>query len=262
MIAAQFKKDYAQMTAQGVEFTPEDIVRLNALAVKVRLSQDAAQTVHLPRLAFLGRLTLREPTIAHELWIEEAARWIDTNDDRNFLWLHGYALSQKAEKLPDAFNPKKLVKAVYRFAGKRLCGFTHEQLTSAVEYVLFGANWIVGERGPEKSKSGVEVEERTEKPALRLGLQTSTPSPTIGLLVNARAMRLPITLDDAKRMTASELEEAIVRARIHDEDYDRDRMRNEAFGEYVRAREEIRARSKPTEEKPENPKDEKTTPCK
>lgn len=53
MIADIFKKDYRQMTAQGVKFTPEDIVLLNALAVKVRLTQNAARTTHLPRLAFL-----------------------------------------------------------------------------------------------------------------------------------------------------------------------------------------------------------------
>ena len=53
MIADLFRKDYRQMTAQGVTFTPEDIVLLNALAVKVRLSQNAARTTHLPRLAFL-----------------------------------------------------------------------------------------------------------------------------------------------------------------------------------------------------------------
>ena len=44
MIADIFKKDYRQMTAQGVKFTPEDIVLLNALAVKVRLTQNAART--------------------------------------------------------------------------------------------------------------------------------------------------------------------------------------------------------------------------
>ena len=37
----------------------------------------------------------------------------------------------------------------------------------------------------------------------------AAPSPTIGLLTRARALRLPISLDDAKRMTASELAEAV-----------------------------------------------------
>jgi len=249
MISSQFKRDYAQMTAQGVTFTPEDIVRLNALAVKVRLAQNAGRAgrVALPRLAFLDTrlcslfpvpccLILREPTIAHELWIEEASQWIDTSDDRNFLWLHGYALSRPAEKLVDAFAPKKVVKAVYTFAAKRLCGFTHEQLSAAVEYVLFGANWVVGEKataGGDARLSGRDGELRDPDEA---------SSPTIGVLTTARALRLGITLDDAKKMTASELEEAILAARINDGDYDAQAAKNAAFAEYVRAREEIRGR--------------------
>jgi len=236
MISDQFKKDYRQMTAQGVEFTPDDVVRLNALAVKIRLSQNAANTVHLPRLAFLGKLVLREPTIAHDLWIEEASRWIDVGDDRNFLWLHGYALSTRAEKLVDAFDPKRLVKKVYRFAAKRLCGFTREQLSAAVEYALFGADWKVGEQGP---RTKVEVEKASD---VNLNLQPQPLSPTLGLLVNAKAHRLPISLDEAKRMTASELDEAITRCLMNDDAIDVKKARKLALKEYCLAREEIRAR--------------------
>nr|AIF26372.1 hypothetical protein [uncultured bacterium fosmid pJB16B1] len=237
MISDLFRKDYRQMTAQGVTFTPEDIVRLNALAVKVKLSQNAAQEINLPRLAFLDDLTLREPTIAHDLWIEEASRWIDCRDDRNFMWLHGYALSRPAEDLVDALKPKKVIKAVYRFAAKRLCRFTRVQLQEAIEYVLVGADWTSGEHGPAKS-------EPTSGEATSSSLQKyDQPSPTLGLLASCRAIRLPITLDDAKKMTASELEQVRARARILDHKFDPGEAKNDAMGEYVRAREEIRARS-------------------
>jgi len=227
MISDQFRRDYKTMTAQGVKFTPEDIVRLNALSVKVSLSRNAAGTVHLPRLAFLGKLVLREPTVAHELWIEEASRWIDCRDDRNFLWLNGYALSQRAEKLPDATNPKKVIRTVYGFASKRLCGFTTAQLKAAVTYALVGNDWWNGETGGSADK--VERE----------GVSSS---PTIGLLVDAKALRLPITVDEANRMTASELYEIINRSVAFDEKFDPDRAHQRAFGAYVRAREEIRSR--------------------
>ena len=91
------------MVAQGVKFTLDDDILLNALAVKVRLSQNAARTTHLPRLAFMPRdswwrapLVLREPTIAHDLWLEMAGRWIDTSRDASFLFLHAFALSRRA----------------------------------------------------------------------------------------------------------------------------------------------------------------------
>ena len=261
MIADIFKKDYRQMTAQGVKFTPEDIVLLNALAVKVRLTQNAARTTHLPRLAFLpgkygrfgkfGRfirfctfqtsqtLVLREPTIAHEMWIEQAQLYVTIDSDRTFDLLHGYALSHPAEKLPDIFDPKRLIRTVFTWCARNLAHLTREQLSSAVDYCLFGADWTACER--------VKSEENSQ-------LSTHN-SPTIGLLTEARALRLPISLDDARRMTASELDEAITRCLAKDHRIDYDAERRRAMGEYVRARNAIRKRGSTREENPDTAQD-------
>jgi len=240
MVSDQFKSDYRKMTASGVTFTPEDIVRLNALSVKTQRSSTAARDVYLPRLAFLpadswwrAPVVLREPTIAHDLWLEMAERWIDTSRNDAFLFLHAFALSRHPGKLPDPNRPKKVIRAVFDFAGKRLAKFTKSQLRSAVEYALFGSDWTVGENGPAKS------DETSTSPLQKDG----RPSPTIGLLTDARMIRLPISTDDAKRMTASELTEAINRAWDLDGKFDPKRSHSKAFGEYVRAREEIRRRS-------------------
>jgi len=233
MLSDVFQRDYRQMTAQGVTFTPEDIVRLNALAVKVKMSADAARTVALPRLVFLPKdsiwrapLVLREPTVAHDLWLEMCERYFDTSKDEVFLFLHAFALSRHPGRLPDPTKPRKVVRAVRSFAAKRLATFTRAQLQGAVEYALFGADWTVGES------------------ADKVGGESRSTSPTIGLLTECRILRLPITLDDAKRMTASELEEARMNALKADGRFDIDAARNRAFGEYVRARNEIRARAK------------------
>ena len=241
-LSDQFLKDYRQMSAQGVKFTPEDIVLLNALLMKTQLSTTAARDVHLPRLAFLPRdswwrapLVLREPTIAHDLWLEMAERWIDTSRKENFLFLYAFALSRHPGKLPDANVPKKVIKEVFTFAGKRLAKFTGSQLRAAVDYALYGADWTVGAHGPKKSG---------EAASSPLHDETETSSPTIGLLTDCRMLRLPISLDDAKQMTASELTEAINRFWDQIENkFDPKRAHSRAFGEYVRAREEIRARS-------------------
>ena len=267
MIADIFKKDYRQMTAQGVKFTPEDIVLLNALAVKVRLTQNAARTTHLPRLAFLpgkfgrvgkfGRffmffctfrtaqtLVLREPTIAHEMWIEQAQRYVTIDSDRTFDLLHGYALAHPAEKLPDIFDPKRLIRTVFTWCARNLAHLTREQLSSAVDYCLFGADWTACERV------------KSEEDSTTLNSQLSTHnSPTIGLLTEARALRLPISLDDARRMTASELDEAITRCLAKDHRIDYDAERRRAMGEYVRARNAIRKRGSTREENPDTAQD-------
>ena len=240
-LSDQFLKDYRQMKAQGVKFTPEDIVLLNALSKNTELSSTAARDVHLPRLAFLPRdswwrapLVLREPTVAHDLWLEMAERWIDTGRDENFLFLHAFALSRHPGKLPDANRPKRVIKEVFTFAGKRLAKFTRAQLQSAVDYALFGADWTVGAAAPKKVE---KVGGDGQRPVVQ-------PSPTIGLLTDCRMLRLPISLDDAKQMTASELTEAINRCWDEMENkFNPKRAHSRAFGEYVRAREAIRARS-------------------
>ena len=153
MLSDILRKDIRQYAARGIAFEPADIVRLNALAVQVKLCQRPCQGVHLPRCVFLpptsiwGReLVLREPTVAHELWLEEAAQWIDVADERNFLFLHAYALSfVDPAKLPDAFAPKRLIRKVFMFAAKRLARYTTEQLRNAVDYALYGADWTAGE---------------------------------------------------------------------------------------------------------------------
>ena len=167
MFSDLLKKDIRQYAAKGVDFTPEDIVRLNALAVRVKLSQHPCQGVGLPRCVFMPRmsffgreLVLREPTVAHELWLEEAARWIDVADERNFLFLHAFALSfLDPAKLPDAFAPRRVIKAVYTFAAKRLVRYTAEQLRNAVDYALFGADWTAGEAALPKGEGKGEGEE-------------------------------------------------------------------------------------------------------
>lgn len=243
MLSAMFRRDFAAFRSQGLDPAPEDVVRLNALAVRVRLAASAPRTAHLPRLAFLPRdarwrapIVLREPTVAHELWLEHAARIIDCDDPRNWLLVNAFALARPADALPDAFAPRKVVRAVFRFAAKRLVRFTSEQLYAAVEYCLFGADWTAGEAGGERRRGG------DDDPVRHLADVES--SPTLGLLAEARALRLPLSIDDAKRLTASELAESVRAAQLREGLVCRDDLKADALADYVRAREEIRARLK------------------
>ena len=266
MISDQFRKDYRQLTAQGVEFTPDDIVRLNALMVKVTRSSTASNDVFLPRLAFLPRdswwrapLVLREPTLAHWLWLEQAERFLDTSKDEVFLFLYGFALSRHAARLPDVTRPAKLVRTVCRFAAKRLAGFTRDQLASAVEYALYGADWTVGETMTELPNDRIdELTNETPSDHSPIPPSGNSPaphspihqfanspiSPTLGLLADCRMLRLPVTIADAREMTASELAEIRARALEQDGRFDAKANHKRALGAYVRAREEIRKRSK------------------
>ena len=227
MLADIFLKDYKQLSAQGVKFTPADIVRLNALAVKVKLSAKPVGAVHLRRAVFWRDLVFREPTIGHEMWVELVGTYIDMSVDRNFRAVHAYALSREHTDLPDAYKPKACIKAVFDFAKRHLAEMTSAVLADVIDYALFGADWTACEVAPRLKPSAGESEE----PA------------ALGVYIGAAARRINLTLDDAKRLTASEILEITTRADIMDRKYDVDGCRNAALAAYVRAREEIRNRS-------------------
>lgn len=227
MLADLFRKDYRQMVAQGVKFTPGDIVRLNALAVKVRLSADPVSAVRLRRAVFWGGLTLREPTLGHEMWLERVGAFIDLGNDRNFRVVHAYALTRERGDLPSADSPRRCIRAVFGFAKRHLASMTSAQVADALDYVLFGADWTACEMPPPKGGGAADDAER---------------SPALGVFIGATARRIGLSLDDAKRLTASEVLEAIVRADVMAGRFDPSAARSEALAAYVRAREEIRGR--------------------
>lgn len=235
MVADLFKRDYDIMTASGVKFTPDDIIRLNALAVKVTRSATAATTVFLPRVAYLPRVSLfspaimlREPTIAHELWCERIGEYVNLNDNRVFRIVYLFALSHDFRDLPDPLKREKCWRKIDRFFRRAILPLTSAQVCAALDYVLFGADWTAKELA-----AGKYGENATD----------DLSSITLGLIEKTRALRLPITLKEAMSMTMSELYSVNAKAWICDGYWDSDAERKNAIAEYCRTREEIRQKS-------------------
>lgn len=237
MVSDLFMRDWRRMSAEGVEFTPEDVVRLNALACRVKLAARPDSAAHLPRAVFLdGGLVLREPAIGHELWWERVEPFSAVRDNwYSFAVWWAFALSRDWRELPDPLRPAKVVKEVWKFARRRLMGYTRQTLWDAVDYALFGSGWMEGECAPRRKGGG---------PDGAAGLDGEPPSRAVGFITSARALRLPISLDEAKGMTASEIAQAVDAALAADGRFDGDARRRSALADYVRAREEVRGRAR------------------
>ena len=228
MVSDLFMKDYRAMTASGVEFTPEDVVRLNALAVKIKVAANPLRSVNLPRVCWLTpKIVLREPLLGHEMWLERVGTYIDLGAHRNFQFVHAFALSRDWADLPDPLNPKRVIAKVFAFAKRRLLGIAEPALGAALDYVLFGADWTAGEFAPARRGE-------TEADPLK--------SMALGVWTAAGARRIPLTLGEAKNLTASQILEAVDRADALEGKTDADGARHRALADYVRAREEVRAR--------------------
>lgn len=226
MVESTFRKDYERMLKEGLSPTLDDIIRLNALAVHAKLAGRPFSHAHLRRTVYLtDSIELREPTIAHDLWTERVSRFIDMDDNLVFRFVHAFALSRDAKKLPDPKRPQVVIHEVFRFARKFEREVTRDTLADAVDYALFGADWKNGEFPPPRKDRG-ESAARGESPA-------------VGVMLGAISRRLPLSLDDMKSMTAGEVEEATANAIAADGHLDPDAERNDALGDYFAARAEI-----------------------
>lgn len=231
MVSNMFLRDYRRMVASGVVLEPEDVIRLNALAVRAKLAAETFRSMHLPRVVFLDGFTLREPTLAHELWIERAQRWFDMDDSRVFCYLYAFALSRAADELPDADNARRCIRKVFAFAEKKVLPLTREQISDAIDYVLFGADWTAGELPARRDASAAPVDE----------------SLAVGVLAGNVARRLPITIEEAKRMTLADILEIQRRADARDGRFDPDAERKGPLADYIRTRDEIASKAKAAE---------------
>ena len=73
-------------------------------------------------------------------------------DNRNLNFLYGYALSREAGKLVDAYNPKKLIRTVFKFASKGLAFYTDDQLSAAADYCILGTDCTARARDPDREQ--------------------------------------------------------------------------------------------------------------
>lgn len=237
------------LKAEGIDLTPEDVIRLNALAIKAHNVSDTAINVHVQRAAFLPkkhwwnrRVVLRELTVAHWLWLEQVGELFQMGNLRAAYVLYAYAMSLDANNLPDPFKVELVKKNIDKFAKANLYWLTDRQLFGAVDYCLVGADWKANESAPEKANKEVDdVDDADIEVA---------PSPMLSIITVGRAYGIGLSADDLKHLLPSEVEEAITMAQLRAGLIERDGAKARAVAAYVRAREEIRNRNK-VEEKEE-----------
>ena len=170
MISELAKDDIEQLRADGLEPSVADIIRLNALGLKVEAEAKANPrdaTDYLPRVAVVTpSLSFRQPTIGHEVWIAKVRRFIADNDFETLLAIQAFALSRDLSKLPDPDDIKSISAAVDAFTAD--CReLTRDQIVAALDYAMFGSSAVVGEvsvnaDGKDAEEDGSEFDDWKE----------------------------------------------------------------------------------------------------
>jgi hypothetical protein len=233
MVSPTAIADIKAAIASGVELTPEDIIRLNALGLRHDFTKSRTEMRIMPRVAWLGDVAFREPAIGHEIWMAEAADVFNLDNAETRIKVRAYCLAQQPLLLPPmTVGRAKLKQEVSDFCRKRLGSFTLGQVASAL---------VFAECGDTQTARELPV----PKPPTRRRKAKPVPDGEccyeVGLLRNGVLLRLG-SPDQLKDMTVTELELLITEAMKSDSrfgaEYAKDLV-SSAFGDYKRTRDAI-----------------------
>ena len=151
----------AEFRAQGLDPTDADVILLNAMGLRVELRPDLDGLAGCPRVAFLGDLVLREPTVAHQFYIDEALSVLgkDLGEFERLAFV-AYVLNDR-ETVP-VTRPRRLKKSLRRFIESDLLSFTASELVAAINYVYTGADPVALEHPAPTKKERELAEKRRE----------------------------------------------------------------------------------------------------
>lgn len=202
MVSEMMLEDAEDLAKRGIALTPREIVRLNALGIKAERSPSQTNIFTLPRCCIIGDIVFREPTIGHEIWLDEMSALYDVEDGLTSFAVTALCYStEDADDLPRPADGPALSAAVRAFIKDRLARYTIRQIAAAVRYVRDGIEQTDGELGPD---SKAEDPGETD--------QDCAFSSALGVVHEGQSLGLGITLADARRMTRPALRSVIARA--------------------------------------------------
>lgn len=225
------------MWENGLKPTFADIIRLNAIALRAERGRTGESLSSMPRVAFLGGVMFREPTIGSNMWLSSASRIFDSDDGETYMVLRVFSLSMPQDELPDPYDKDAVQEAIQSFKDK-IAFATVPQLLHAVGYVIHGFR-----------------QDSYEVPALAKGTedeQDEDPLDTcyeVGLLRQGIVHRLG-TAKEIKNLPPRVVREMILRAQSIDMKADvRKGIADELENDYLRTLDEITERLKKEEGK-------------
>lgn len=228
MISRMAMKDIEALRADGIDVPPREVVRLNALGLRVERSARAADFHVLPRVAFLGSIAFHEPTIGDETWLAEAQR-VFADDVETVALLQSVCLSAKGE-LPDPTDREQVMAAIKSFQ-VRAARFTLSQILAAVSYAWTGADHVTGEYAPPRDGDGEDAEEPSE---------ADVPPLVAGVIRDGLALRIG-TVDEMMKMRTSQVIAAAEAALAIEQGPEAFKnARSAAFADYMRTLEAVR----------------------
>ena len=253
MVSLLAIEDIARLRADGVDVPPREVIRLNALGLKVEHGTESADVAAAPRVAFLSGVVFSEPTLGAEMWLRATADAFNADDEETYFTLRVVSCVVPWRELPEPTNLRAVEKTA-KDTLDRLRGATYRQVLNALDWVIYGAVPELGEKPPpreaDEAAGGDEQDELPER-----------YSPEYGLFYRGMALRIG-SAEDLKDLTYSAMLRICEQAERLEtapgvSSADRKAEHNKFVGDYARALEAvIAAAQKPDKAADGEPEDE------
>lgn len=143
MLSKMAEADIEALMSKGYTIHPADIVRLNALALKIEKRPDF-RLASLPRIAVMGNVIFRQPTIAQDIFLDDA-RQVLSDDPATNLALDAWVLAHPEECFEKLKHPLFFIAKCRRWVKKNLGDRRATEVRRALDYCLFGVDPSTGE---------------------------------------------------------------------------------------------------------------------
>lgn len=215
MISKLAIEDIEEITKQGGTVSPRDVIRLNALGLKIT-DDPNYELATLPRCASLNGILFKQPNIEQDMFLDDAAR-IYNADNSTILALEAYVLAHDEVKWKNLRHPKIFAIKVGAWVKVNLGKVTAQQLRRALDFCLYGVDPDSGEMPvlmadeKEKLKSGIGTDKSWALSkylhATSIGIDSVSAlratSPQLSAMIERAYMlnKVPLS-DDEKEATA------------------------------------------------------------
>jgi hypothetical protein len=138
------KEDIEALIDEGCVVHPSDVIRLNALGLKLEKRPDF-RLATLPRVALCGGVLFQQPTIGQDIFLDELCQ-VFNQDEGTILALEAYVLAHPNddwENLPTF--PRMFALKCIKWIRKHLKNETAEKVRHAIDFCKFGMNPEDGE---------------------------------------------------------------------------------------------------------------------
>lgn len=143
MVSKLAEEDIEALIEEGCTIHPSDVIRLNALGLKIQKMPNLVLSA-LPRVAVLGDVVLRQPTIAQDIFLDDAKE-ILRNDPATILALETYVLAHPDETFTKLKHPFFFSLKCKAWMKRKLGNQIASEVRRAVDFCLYGVDQRTGE---------------------------------------------------------------------------------------------------------------------